>query len=127
MGTVYLAEQLPRRVALKLIHWGGDPNETLRRYELEREAMARFNHPAIAQVFDAGATAHGQPYIVLEYIPGEPITQYCDRRGLDLRSRLELLVAVCDGVATSNPRTSWYPKPRAAPAPRSSTSASPRR
>lgn len=101
MGTVYLAEQsdpLPRRVALKLIHWGGDPNETLRRYELEREAMARFSHPAIAQVFDAGATAHGQPYIVLEYIPGKPITQYCDRRRLALRGRLELLMAVCDGV-----------------------------
>ncbi len=101
MGTVYLAEQsdpLPRRVALKLIHWGGDPSETLRRYELEREAMARFSHPVIAQVFDAGATAHGQPYIVLEYIPGEPITQYCDKRKLGLRSRLELLVAVCDGV-----------------------------
>ena len=101
MGTVYLAEQsdpLPRQVALKLIHWGGDPSETLRRYELEREAMARFNHPAIAQVFDAGATAHGQPYIVLEYIPGEPITQYCDARKLALRDRMELLVAVCDGV-----------------------------
>ena len=101
MGTVYLAQQVEpftRKVAIKLIYWGGDPSETLRRYELEREAMARFNHPAIAQVFDAGATAHGQPYIVLEYIQGEPITQFCDTNKLNLRSRLQLLVAVCDGV-----------------------------
>ncbi|MEM7351868.1 MAG: serine/threonine-protein kinase [Acidobacteriota bacterium] len=101
MGTVYLAEQsdpLPRRVALKLIRWGGAHGEPLRRFELERQAMARLSHPTIAQVFDAGTTEHGQPYIVLEYIPGLAITEYCDHQQLDLRGRLELLVAVCDGV-----------------------------
>lgn len=101
MGTVYLAEQgdpLPRQVALKLIRWGGAHEEALRRFELERETMARLAHPSIAQVFDAGTTEHGQPYFVLEYIPGLPITKYCDARRLDLRQRLALLVAVCEGV-----------------------------
>ena len=102
MGTVYLAEQgepLPRKVALKLIRWGGAHEEMLRRFEIEREAMARLNHPAIAQVFDAGTTEQGQPYIVIEHISGMPITDYADRRELDLRSRLALFVAICDGVS----------------------------
>ncbi|MEM8933830.1 MAG: serine/threonine-protein kinase, partial [Acidobacteriota bacterium] len=101
MGTVYLAEQsepLPRRVALKLMRWGDAHGEAIRRFELEREAMARMSHPAIAQVFDAGATEHGQPFVVLEHIPGLPITSYCDLHRLDLRQRLDLLVTVCDGV-----------------------------
>ena len=107
MGTVYLAEQpapLPRRVALKLIRWGGAHGEPLRRFELERQAMARLSHPTIAQVFDAGTTDHGQPFIVLEYIPGLPLTEYCDRKGLDLQQRLELLIAVCDGVHHAHER-----------------------
>ncbi len=101
MGTVYLAEQsepLPRRVALKLMHWGDVHGRALRRFELEREALARMSHPTIAQVFGAGATEHGQPYVALEYIPGQPITEYCDSRRLDVRQRLRLLMAVCDGV-----------------------------
>ena len=101
MGTVYLAEQgapLPRQVALKLIRWGGEQQELLRRFEVEREAMARLSHPAVAQVFDAGTSADGQPYIVLEYIPGEKITAFCDARKLSFRARLSLFVAVCDGV-----------------------------
>lgn len=101
MGTVYLAEQcdaLKRQVALKLIRWSGEHHEMLRRFEIEREAMARLNHPAVAQVFDAGTTEQGQPYIVIEHIPGEPITTYCDSRRLSLRARLALFVIVCDGV-----------------------------
>jgi serine/threonine protein kinase len=101
MGTVYLAEQsepLPRRVALKLMHWGDAHGRALRRFEFEREALARMSHPTIAQVFGAGATEHGQPYVALEYIPGQPITEYCDSRRLDVRQRLRLLTAVCDGV-----------------------------
>lgn len=101
MGTVYRAEQrdpLRRQVALKLIRWGGEHREMLRRFEIEREAMARLNHPAIAQVFDAGTTEQGQPYIVLEHIPGEPVTDYCDRHRLTLRDRLTLFMAICDGV-----------------------------
>ncbi len=101
MSTVYLAEQsepLPRRVALKLMRWGGVHDGALRRFELEREVLARMSHPTIAQVFGAGATEHGQPYVVLEYIPGPPITDYCKARRLGVKQRLRLFVAVCDGV-----------------------------
>ncbi|MEM9557425.1 MAG: serine/threonine-protein kinase [Acidobacteriota bacterium] len=107
MGTVYLAEQsepLHRQVALKLMSWRGEPGVALRRFELEREAMARMSHPTIAQVYDAGSTARGQPYVVLEHIPGPPITTYCDENGLDLRARIELLLTVCDGVRHAHER-----------------------
>lgn len=101
MGTVFLAEQeepLRRRVAVKLMHWSGAGKRALRRFEFEREALARMSHPAIAQVFDAGTSEHGQPFVALEYIPGQPITEYCKDRRLCLRRRLEIFVAVCDGV-----------------------------
>jgi WD40 repeat protein len=56
------------------------------------------DHPAIAKVFDAGSTAEGRPYFVMEYVPGMPITEYCDRHKLTLRERLELFARVCEGV-----------------------------
>ena len=100
MGTVYLAQQsdpLPRLVALKLIREGWMSKEALRRFERERRAMASLNHPAIAQVYDAGSD-RGRPYVVLEYIPGLPITEHCDQRRLGIRPRVELMLEVCEGV-----------------------------
>jgi eukaryotic-like serine/threonine-protein kinase len=55
-------------------------------------------HPSIAKVFDAGATVDGQPYFVMEYVPGVPITDYCDQKRLKIRERLELFIKVCEGV-----------------------------
>jgi non-specific serine/threonine protein kinase/serine/threonine-protein kinase len=100
-ATVWLAEEPPplgRRVALKL-HRGPLPGrrETLR-FKAEREALARLHHPAIARVYEARATEEGDPYIVMEYVPGLPITAYCDRYALDLDRRLALFAAVCAGV-----------------------------
>jgi serine/threonine protein kinase/tetratricopeptide (TPR) repeat protein len=101
MGQVWLAEQsepLKREVALKLIHGGIFDPALLRRFQAERQSLAAMDHPAIAKVFDAGATAAGQPYFVMEYVPGEPITTYCDARKLTVQQRLELFIRVCDGV-----------------------------
>jgi len=101
MGQVWLAEQsepLKRLVALKLIHGGIFDPSLLRRFQAERQSLASMDHPAIAKVFDAGATSAGQPYFVMEYVPGEPITAYCDARKLTLEERLELFIQVCDGV-----------------------------
>jgi eukaryotic-like serine/threonine-protein kinase len=101
MGQVWLAEQtapLHRQVALKLIRAGMFDDSLLRRFQAERQSLALMDHPAIAKVFDAGATPEGQPYLVMEYVPGEPITKYCDRRKLGIRDRLELFVKVCEGV-----------------------------
>jgi serine/threonine protein kinase/tetratricopeptide (TPR) repeat protein len=101
MGTVYEAEQLEplrRTVALKVIRRGMDTAEVLARFASERQALAVMDHPNIARALDAGTTDEGLPYFVMELVPGEPITSYCDRHGLDLRHRLQLFVGVCRGV-----------------------------
>jgi len=101
MGEVWEAEQLRpvrRRVALKLIRWGMDSAEVVARFETERQALALMSHPCIARVFDAGATAEGRPFFAMEYVPGEPITTYCDRHRLSTEDRLALFVEVCGGV-----------------------------
>jgi PAS domain S-box-containing protein len=101
MATVYLAQEpepLGRQVALKL-HRSPLPGrwETLR-FRAEQQALARLHHPAIAQVYEARTTEEGDLYIAMEYVPGLPITEYCDRYGLDLSRRLQLFAKVCDGV-----------------------------
>jgi non-specific serine/threonine protein kinase/serine/threonine-protein kinase len=101
MGQVWLAEQtapVRRRVALKLIRPGMLDAATERRFEAERQSLAIMDHPAIAKVLDAGSTPEGQPYFVMEHVPGIPITDYCDRNHLSLRARLELFLEACEGV-----------------------------
>jgi serine/threonine protein kinase len=101
MGVVYLAEQtepVRRQVALKLIKLGMDTHQVIARFEAERQALAMMNHANVAKVFDAGATENGRPYFVMEYVPGAPITEYCDTQRLSIRQRLALFVAVCDAV-----------------------------
>jgi eukaryotic-like serine/threonine-protein kinase len=101
MGEVWLAEQLEplrRRVAIKLIKAGMDSRQVVARFESERQALALMNHPAIAKVFDAGATPEGRPYFVMEYVAGVPITEHCDAHQLSTAQRLVLLAEVCQGV-----------------------------
>jgi len=101
MGEVYLAEQktpIKRRVALKLIKMGMDTKEVIARFESERQALAMMNHPNVARIFDAGSTDTGRPYFAMEHVPGEPITTCCDRHKLDIRSRLELFIPVCQAI-----------------------------
>jgi len=90
--------RLLRRVALKVIKQGMDTRAVVVRFEAERQALAMMDHPCIARVFDAGATDRGRPYFVMEYVEGESITDYCNRRRLDTTARLELFVRVCEGV-----------------------------
>lgn len=100
-GVVYLAEQqepVRRRVALKIIRLGMDTERAIARFELERQALASMNHPHVARVLDAGATASGRPFFVMELVEGEPITAYCDHRRLDIRARLALFVQVCHAI-----------------------------
>jgi serine/threonine protein kinase len=101
MGQVWLAGQtapVKRQVALKLIKGGLYDSSVIQRFESERQSLAMMNHPAIAKVFDAGSTADGQPYFVMEYVDGPPITRYCDDHKLKIRQRLELFIKVCEGV-----------------------------
>ncbi len=101
MGEVFAAEQthpIQRKVALKIIKLGMDSREFTRRFESERQAMAVMDHPCIAKVHDAGTSDRGRPYIVMEYVPGIPIRQFCNENNLGIRERLELFMAVCEGI-----------------------------
>jgi WD40 repeat protein/tRNA A-37 threonylcarbamoyl transferase component Bud32 len=101
MGEVWVADQLDpikRRVALKLIKPGMDTRSVLGRFEAERQALAVMDHPNIAKVLDAGTTAEGRPFFVMELVKGTPITQFCDIRKLTPRERLELFVPVCQAI-----------------------------
>lgn len=100
-GVVYLAEQLApvkRKVALKIIRLGMDTEHVIERFSMEREALALMDHPNIARVLDAGATASGRPYFVMELVDGEKITDYCDRCRFSLKRRLELFILVCEAI-----------------------------
>ena len=101
MGQVWLAEQstpVKRQVALKLIRNGIYDAAVARRFASEQQSLAIMEHPAIAKVFDAGSTPAGNPYFVMEYVPGLAITRYCDQKKLKIRERLELFIRVCEGV-----------------------------
>ena len=100
-GTVYMAEQtepVRRKVALKIVKLGMDTRQVIARFEAERQALALMDHPNIARVLDAGATATGRPYFVMELVKGIPITEYCDQAGLDTAQRLDLFQQVCHAV-----------------------------
>jgi serine/threonine protein kinase len=100
-GVVYMAEQekpVRRRVALKIIKLGMDTKSVIARFESERQALARMDHPNIARVLDAGTTETGRPFFVMDLISGIGILEYCDKNHLDTRRRLELFVQVCNAV-----------------------------
>ncbi|MDG6348899.1 serine/threonine-protein kinase, partial [Luteimonas sp. 8-5] len=103
MGQVWLAGRADglyqRRVALKLLRPGlADPNLHLR-FTRERQILARLAHPHIARLLDAGISKDGQPYLALEYVEGEPITEWCAQRNLSLDARLRLFLQTCDAVS----------------------------
>jgi len=100
-GVVYMAEQeepIRRKVALKVIKLGMDTKSVVARFEAERQALALMDHPNIARVLDAGATAAGRPFFVMELVRGIRITHYCDQQKLSTSARLELFIQVCQAV-----------------------------
>ncbi|MDQ3013198.1 MAG: serine/threonine protein kinase, partial [Acidobacteriota bacterium] len=102
MGTVYLAvradDHYRQQVAIKLVNRGMDTDVILRRFVMERQILADLEHTNIARLLDGGATTDGLPYFVMEYIEGQPITQYCDERRLPIAARLGLFREVCAAV-----------------------------
>lgn len=101
MGEVYRAEQLEpvrRTVALKRLRLRRLDARQLAWFEVERQVLAQMQHPAIAQIFDAGTDDDGAPYFAMEYIEGESLLRYCESARLPLRARLELLIRICEGV-----------------------------
>ena len=103
MGSVFLAHRadgsVEQKVALKLIRPEQLDEHTLARFRLERQVLAVLQHPHIATLLDVGELDGGVPFVVMEYVEGQPITAYCDERKLDLRQRLLLFMDVCDAVS----------------------------
>ena len=106
MGQVFLARRADatfrKEVAIKLVRQelGGD--EIVRRFRAERQTLAGLDHPGIARLVDGGATDDGVPYLVMEFVPGVPIDQFCDERGLELEQRLALFLRVCEAVEAAH-------------------------
>ncbi len=100
MGRVFLArrEDLPKRVALKLIREPLASPDRVGRFGVEQRVLAGLEHPNIAQLLDAGVTDDGSPWLAMEYVDGETISAFCDRRGHSVDQRLALFLGVCAAV-----------------------------
>jgi non-specific serine/threonine protein kinase/serine/threonine-protein kinase len=102
MGSVFLAvradDQYRKQVAIKLIRRGMDTDLILRRFTMERQILANFEHPNIARLLEGGSTEDGLPYFVMEYIEGQPLTEYCAARQCTNSERLKLFREVCDAL-----------------------------
>lgn len=103
MGAVYLAvrddDQYRKKVAVKLIRRGLDAPWLIERFRHERQILASLEHPHIARLLDGGNTEDGLPYLVMEFVEGEPITRYCETRKLGVTDRIRMFRQVCDAVA----------------------------
>jgi serine/threonine protein kinase len=101
MGEVYLAErenEFRKRVAIKLIRPGMNNLEIVRRFVIERQTLAALNHPQIVRLIDGGTTPEGSPYLVVDYVEGQHIDEYCESRKLSVTDRLKLFISVCGAV-----------------------------
>ncbi len=102
MSTVYLAEradrQYQRQVAIKVVSAGVAQHSFVPRLKSERQILANLDHPNISRLLDGGTTEDGTPYLVMEYIDGHPVTEYCDRHRLGIAARLRLFRTVCQAV-----------------------------
>ncbi len=101
MGVVYEAireDEFKKRVALKIIKRGMDTVSIVRRFHRERQILAALAHPNITALLDGGTIADGRPFFVMEFVEGEPIAEYCDRRKLTIRQRLEMFRVICTAV-----------------------------
>lgn len=102
MGQVYLAEradqEFERQVAIKTIGWLDATPELIERFRVERQILADLDHPNIARLLDGGETVNGVPYLVMEYVDGQPIDQYCDELRLSVQDRLRLYQKICGAI-----------------------------
>jgi len=102
MGMVYLAvrddEVYRKQVAVKVLRAGFGGGSMLARFRSERQILAQLDHPHIARLLDGGTTDSGVPYLVMEYVAGLPITEWCAARSLPVRDKLALFRKVCEAV-----------------------------
>jgi len=102
MGNVYLAERsdghLQITVALKIIRRECTDSHHIHQFNIERNVLGRLNHPNIARIYDGGITKNGRPYLVMEYVKGSAITNYCRSQNCSVDRKLNLMEQICDGV-----------------------------
>jgi len=102
MSSVYLARradgQFEQTAALKIMAGYLTGPEFLRRFETERQLLASLNHHNITRLLDGGVSSAGDPFLITEFIDGQPIDRYCDERKLDIKSRLRIFLQVCDAA-----------------------------
>ena len=108
MGSVYLATRADdvfhKDVAIKIVRTGLTNPDLLRRFHQEREILASLDHPAIARVIDGGSTDEGLPYLVMDYVDGQPIDAWCNEHRLSVSARLTLFRAACAAVQHAHQR-----------------------
>ncbi len=100
-GMVFSAEQqvpVRRTVAIKVLHPGLNSAHVVARFRAEQQALALMDHPNIARIYDAGITPAGLPYFVMQLVPGDPITRYCEQASMSVRDRIRLFEKVCGAV-----------------------------
>ncbi len=105
MGSVYRAQRsddIDHTVAIKLVHAHLGSRELIRRFEAERQMLARLHHPYIAALLDGGTTHSGLPYLVMEHIEGQPVDAYCDDRRASVHDRIRLLIKICTAVQAAH-------------------------
>lgn len=106
MSRVFLGHRtdgaFEQRVAIKVLRAGLDADADFARFRIERQILASLEHPYIARLFDGGVTGDGRPYLVLEYIEGEPLTTFCASRGLDTPARLRLFLSVAEATQSAH-------------------------
>jgi tetratricopeptide (TPR) repeat protein/tRNA A-37 threonylcarbamoyl transferase component Bud32 len=108
MGVIYLVErddaEYRQTAALKLVRDSRRSGEFVDLFRHERQILAQLNHPNIASLLDGGATTEGRPYYVMEYVDGEPLTEYCRKRDLSVSDRIRLFLRICDAVSYAHRR-----------------------
>jgi non-specific serine/threonine protein kinase/serine/threonine-protein kinase len=106
MGAVYLAERADatysQQVAIKVMQASIATGEALERFVRERQTLARLNHPGIARLLDGGVTEDGRPYLVMEYVEGRLLHQFCDEEKLNVRERIGLFIRICEAVQSAH-------------------------
>ncbi|HUQ94317.1 MAG TPA: protein kinase [Bryobacteraceae bacterium] len=106
MSVVYLGERadglFEKQVAVKVLRDGIFGDDFRRRFHVERQLLARFDHPHIVRVIDGGITADGRPYLIQDYVDGQPITEFVNERKLSWAERLRLFASLCEAVAYSH-------------------------
>lgn len=109
MGAVYLAEradgEFKQKVAIKLIKRGMDSDFIVRRFRHERQILASFEHPFIARLLDGGTTSEGLPYFVMEFVEGDTLYNFCDKKRLNVRERLEIFIHICSAISYAHERS----------------------